>query len=404
LIRQGKMLMGASLGSKVWSGSRQRQLEEIGLHPSRQFCAILDRERALVDRNDHMFSLLVFDLTGYCTSWPKVRAFAKIGAARLRKTDMMGWMDDRQTGILLPFTSFAGAKRVADDVISELAKEGMHSACVVYTYPTGDGKGGDGDGQRTLSDGAGESPLASGSPSAGEGQSGTAPGSGRAGDLDGPAPEHELKSMFLPRFPRWKRAMDIVLSLLLLILALPVMLLIAIMIKVVSPRGGVLFKQERVGFLGNRFTCLKFRSMHVHSEEALHQRHLQHLMQANVPMTKLDTCKDKRVIPMGSILRASGLDELPQLLNILRGDMSLIGPRPCLHYEYKGFLRWHRMRFDTMPGLTGLWQVSGKNRTTFTQMMRLDVSYTQQKSLWKDLRIMIKTVPAVVKQVVDMAR
>lgn len=401
------MLTGSSLSSVVWSGSRQRQLEEIGLHPARQFCAILDRERALVDRNDHMFSLLVFDLSGYCRSWPKVRAFARIGAARLRKTDMMGWMDNRQTGILLPFTCFAGAKRVADDMTSELAKEGMRIACVLYTYPSNDDKGEDGDGHRTLSDGAGETPLASERPLAAPGgQFRTTPvtGGGRAGDLDGPAPEHELKSMFLPPFPLWKRAMDILLSLLLLILASPVMLLIAIMIKIVSPRGGVLFRQERIGFLGNRFTCLKFRSMHVHSEEALHQRHLQHLMQADVPMTKLDKCKDARVIPMGAILRASGLDELPQLLNILRGDMSLIGPRPCLQYEYKGFRRWHRMRFDTMPGLTGLWQVSGKNRTTFTQMMRLDVSYAQRKSLWRDLRIMFMTVPAVVRQLMDVAR
>lgn len=387
--------MVVSLKPRVWSERRQGELEEVGLHPARQFCAIVDRERALVDRNEHTFSLLVFDLSAYCRNWTKVRAFAVIGAARLRKTDMMGWMDAHRTGILLPFTSFRGARRVGDDMTRALAKEGMDVGYVVHTYPAGDG--GTPDGRQMILAGIDEG-VAPG------GVSGLATGSVRASDVSEPAPEHELKAMVLPPFPKWKRAMDIVLSLLLLVLVSPLMFAIAVLIKVVSPRGKILFRQERVGFLGNRFTCFKFRSMHEHSEEAVHQRHLQHLMKADVPMTKLDACKDPRVIPLGKLLRASGLDELPQLLNVLRGDMSLIGPRPCLHYEYKGFLRWHRMRFNTMPGLTGLWQVSGKNRTTFTQMMRLDVAYAQRRSLARDLKILMMTLPAVVKQVCDLVR
>jgi lipopolysaccharide/colanic/teichoic acid biosynthesis glycosyltransferase len=121
-------------------------------------------------------------------------------------------------------------------------------------------------------------------------------------------------------------------------------------------------------------------------------------------MTKLDTGLDARLIPLGRLLRASGVDELPQLFNVLRGDMSLIGPRPCLKYEYDRFQRWHQRRFDTMPGLTGLWQVSGKNRTTFTEMMRLDISYAKGRSLLRDIRIMALTLPAVVSQVLDLKR
>jgi lipopolysaccharide/colanic/teichoic acid biosynthesis glycosyltransferase len=117
-------------------------------------------------------------------------------------------------------------------------------------------------------------------------------------------------------------------------------------------------------------------------------------------MTKLDA-RDSRLIHGGRLLRALGLDELPQLLNVLRGEMSLVGPRPCLEYEYEQFSQRHRERFETLPGLTGLWQVSGKNRTTFEQMMNLDIRYVREKSLWLDLKILAKTIPAILIQVYE---
>jgi lipopolysaccharide/colanic/teichoic acid biosynthesis glycosyltransferase len=118
-------------------------------------------------------------------------------------------------------------------------------------------------------------------------------------------------------------------------------------------------------------------------------------------MVKLDAKNDPRIIPLGWILRQSGLDELPQLINVLRGDMSLVGPRPCLPYEAKEYDQWHGERFDTAPGLTGLWQVSGKNRTTFKDMMRFDIRYSRRMSIWMEIRILFKTLPAIAQQIRD---
>jgi len=125
-------------------------------------------------------------------------------------------------------------------------------------------------------------------------------------------------------------------------------------------------------------------------------------MGSNVPMKKLDSVRDPRLIPCGLLLRSLGLDELPQLFNVLRGDMSLVGPRPCVPYEYENYAPHHRERFNAAPGLTGLWQVSGKNRTTFEEMINLDISYAKKQSLWLDLKIIFKTFPAIVSQTKDL--
>jgi lipopolysaccharide/colanic/teichoic acid biosynthesis glycosyltransferase len=148
--------------------------------------------------------------------------------------------------------------------------------------------------------------------------------------------------------------------------------------------------------------CLKFRTMHCGAETETHQGHLQQLMDSDVPMVKMDSKGDSRIIPGGRLLRSSGLDELPQLMNVLKGEMSLVGPRPCLAYEAVKYLPWQRERFNALPGLTGLWQVSGKNRTTFTRMVQLDIEYARTKSLFLDLKIMLKTVPALLIQMRDV--
>jgi hypothetical protein len=138
--------------------------------------------------------------------------------------------------------------------------------------------------------------------------------------------------------------------------------------------------------------------MSVNADTGVHQGHLNQLMQSDVPMMKMDSKGDPRIIPCGRLLRASGLDELPQLMNVLFGDMSLVGPRPCVSYEYEKYLPWQRERFNTLPGLTGLWQVSGKNHTTFSEMIQLDIKYSRNKTLWLDLKIIFKTIPALVIQ------
>jgi lipopolysaccharide/colanic/teichoic acid biosynthesis glycosyltransferase len=166
--------------------------------------------------------------------------------------------------------------------------------------------------------------------------------------------------------------------------------------------GPILFRQERVGHFGKVFLCYKFRTMFIGADTVSHQGHLHQLIQSDAPMTKMDARGDSRIIPFGRWLRASGLDELPQLINVLRGEMSLVGPRPCLPYEFEKYLPEQRERLDAAPGLTGLWQVSGKNKTTFSEMIRLDIRYARTQSFWLDCRIILKTFPAMLGQFFEM--
>jgi lipopolysaccharide/colanic/teichoic acid biosynthesis glycosyltransferase len=197
--------------------------------------------------------------------------------------------------------------------------------------------------------------------------------------------------------PVWKRLLDLAfvaaVSPLLLLLGAA----LALIVKCGS-RGPILFRQTRIGLHGRPFTLFKFRTMRVDAETQSHQHHTEQLMNSNKPMTKLDAHQDPRLVPLGAALRALGLDELPQFLNVLRGEMSVVGPRPCVPYEYERYTARHRVRLNVLPGLTGLWQVSGKNRTTFQQMIELDIDYSRRLSLWTDLKIIFKTIPALLIQ------
>jgi lipopolysaccharide/colanic/teichoic acid biosynthesis glycosyltransferase len=197
--------------------------------------------------------------------------------------------------------------------------------------------------------------------------------------------------------PAWKRALDVIAILLALPCVLPVAVVIALVIRATSA-GPILFQQERVGCRGRRFMCLKFRTMFCGAETATHQGHLKNLMDADVPMVKMDARGDARIIPFGKILRSAGLDELPQLINVLKGEMSLVGPRPCLPYEAEQYLPWQQERFNAAPGLTGLWQVSGRNERTYDEMVRFDIEYAESASLMLDLRILAKTMPVVLRR------
>jgi len=200
--------------------------------------------------------------------------------------------------------------------------------------------------------------------------------------------------------PSWKRILDVTCILLTSPLWLPVVLVIALWIKIVSP-GPILFRQERVGYRGKRFMILKFRTMKSNVATAIHERHLEQLMQSDRPMTKLDASGDPRIIRGGRLLRATGLDELPQLCNVFRGEMSLVGPRPCTPKEFVRYQPWQQERVNAAPGLTGYWQVNGKNKTTFTEMINLDIFYSKNMSLVLDLTIMLKTIPAIIGQALE---
>ena len=210
-----------------------------------------------------------------------------------------------------------------------------------------------------------------------------------------------LKGHDFPNFEKWiKRSLDIIGALVGIILFSPVMLVIAILIKTTSC-GPILFRQERMGFLGKTFTFLKFRSMYTDCSEDRHREYVTKLIknEINPAHQELD-CKpvfkmndDPRVTPFGYFLRKSSLDELPQLINVLKGDMSLVGPRPPIPYEVEKYENWHFRRvLEVKPGITGLWQVEGRSSTTFNEMVRLDIAYVNNFSLWLDLKILFKTI------------
>jgi lipopolysaccharide/colanic/teichoic acid biosynthesis glycosyltransferase len=198
-----------------------------------------------------------------------------------------------------------------------------------------------------------------------------------------------------------KRAIDIAGSTLAILFCLPLLLAIAAAVKLTSS-GPVLFRQTRLGQDGKRFIFLKFRSMYVASDQSVHKEYMQRFISgessaenASSSIYKLET--DPRITPVGRLLRRSSLDELPQLVNVLIGDMSLVGPRPPIPYEFRHYATWHRRRLLVVkPGLTGLWQVKGRSRMKFDDMVRLDLEYARSWSIWGDLHILLQTPRAVI--------
>lgn len=201
--------------------------------------------------------------------------------------------------------------------------------------------------------------------------------------------------------PATKRALDLGLILFALPLLLPLMAMVVLWVRLVS-RGPVLFRQARVGRNGGTFVIYKFRSMFVGARTGRHTRHVRRMVASGQPLVKLDLLGDDRLIPGGAFLRASGLDELPQLWNVVRGEMSLVGPRPCVAEELPLFKDDQKKRFDGLPGMTGYWQVHGKNRVTFDEMNEMDRFYVENRSSALDLRILLRTPAAVAGQLVDL--
>jgi lipopolysaccharide/colanic/teichoic acid biosynthesis glycosyltransferase len=201
-----------------------------------------------------------------------------------------------------------------------------------------------------------------------------------------------------------KRAMDIAGSLCAIICLSPLLLAIAIAIKWTSA-GPALFRQVRVGRYGKHFTFLKFRSMYADNDLTFHREYVEQFITGKLAAVETVEKKtvykqagDPRVTPIGRFLRRTSLDELPQFFNVLRGDMSLVGPRPPIPYELEHYARWHRQRLAGMnTGITGLWQVNGRSRVTFDNMVRLDIQYARSWSLWLDVKILLKTPLAILR-------
>lgn len=200
--------------------------------------------------------------------------------------------------------------------------------------------------------------------------------------------------------PLWKRGFDLVGASIGLVVLSPLLILVAVYIKTTSD-GPVLFRHKRYGYKGQPLYVWKFRSMHVTADPSEHQKHVLNVVKNDeARLTKIN--HDAHLIPFGKWLRGSAIDELPQLLNVLKGEMSLVGPRPDV-VPLNQYQDWQQTRFDVLPGLTGLWQVSGKNQTTFKEMNQLDARYVEQRSFWLDLKIVILTLPAILKQFAEDA-
>jgi exopolysaccharide biosynthesis polyprenyl glycosylphosphotransferase len=350
----------------------QSRHQAIDVLPKSHFLRHLEREKRRVDRSKAPLSVVVFSLDS-ARADPAGDADRLLGelCRRTRETDLIGYLSDDRIAVLLPDTSASGATVLTQKVVAQC--RGLAVSGVAATYP-----------DRVFDDLKAENRDAHGAnPLFPEGLA--------AGESAGSYP--------------LKRSVDVVGALAALVLLSPLLLVIALAVAVTSP-GPVIFRQVRLGKRGVPFTFYKFRSMRCGADDRAHREYVAKLINGNLeeinqgaaakPLYKMQD--DPRITRIGRLLRKTSLDELPQLFNVLKGDMSLVGPRPPLPYEAEKYQPWHLRRvLEIKPGITGLWQVNGRSRTSFDEMVRLDLRYVRTCSLRLDLKILAGTVRAVLE-------
>lgn len=192
-----------------------------------------------------------------------------------------------------------------------------------------------------------------------------------------------------------KRAIDLLLIFIALPILVPLMLLISILIRLDSP-GTVFFIQKRAGLHCIPFNCFKFRTMYANADQTIHQKHIEAYAAGRLNESNgVKLTNDVRITRVGKLLRRSSLDELPQIINVIKGEMSLVGPRPLPMYEVEQFDLWHNERFLMPPGITGLWQVKGRSYVSFDDQLRMDIRYIRKWSIWLDIQLIFETIPAM---------
>ncbi|MCC6164560.1 MAG: sugar transferase [Acidobacteria bacterium] len=351
--------------------ARRRRTRDVYVLGETLFVDAVQRERRRADRTATPFAVLVLDMTHTRGSapWPSV---LRAAAAVRRDVDAVGWLEaDAVLGILLPDVTLTCAMRVMRHLRRHLSQHLGEAASGVVSM-------------RLYIHGL-------------------------ELDAEGPAlpPVDLLLDAFAPERAHVasaaaKRALDVVGSAALLLLFSPVMLVAWALVKWTS-KGPALFRQSRIGRRGEPFTMLKFRSMRVDAGHAVHDDYVTWFITASGKEPRKDgvvykLTNDPRITPVGNVLRKTSLDELPQFFNVLRGEMSLVGPRPPLPSEVDMYQPWHRRRvLEAKPGITGLWQVNGRSRTTFDEMVRMDLQYARTRTLWGDLKILAATPFAMVK-------
>lgn len=352
------------------NGTASESLIIDGIFPREKFLERLQFEKRRVDRSGTPLSIALFFLKDeLLTDFKKLREFLVSVKLGTRETDLKGWVTGKILGLLMPDTDGPGAHRCVELLVN--------------------GQG------RTLCDV----------------QSGTYPDRLFQEILQNTGAETRLFSIeYLesiigkPVQMLLKRWLDILGALFGLILFSPLMLITALAIKATSP-GPIIFRQTRMGHRGNHFGFIKFRSMSAGNDDRVHREYVLKLIEGkhdqlnqgekDKPVYKLKN--DSRITLVGRIIRKLSIDELPQLFNVLKGEMSLVGPRPPIPYEVQKYKSWHLRRvLEVKPGITGLWQVEGRSKTSFDDMVRLDIRYVQNWSLWLDLKILVKTVREVI--------
>ena len=379
----GGMLGGLRPKHRAATGSRTERLPQVQREAlsGRQviteelFGGVLERERRRADRFDDVFAVLLIELKpAVADRFAVVNTIIDALGTTMRESDVLGWVERRVVlGVILaPVQSLS--KEAARDVESRVRREfasrldaetlaDISVRLFVHTRPV---------------------------PSA-----------------ESVIDEHTMPAELRIERPRpvcdaFKRVLDITASAILLALLLPLLLVIAALVKLTSP-GPVLFRQRRIGQSARPFTMLKFRTMKANAEHTVHEKFVTDFIRSGSQPQQPGDSKvfkitdDPRVTRVGRFLRKTSLDELPQFWNVLTGEMSLVGPRPPLQYEVEQYRSWHWRRvLEAKPGVTGLWQVAGRSRTTFDEMVRLDLRYVRSRSLWTDVKILLATPRAVV--------
>lgn len=340
----------------------------LGDHPfllsDAEFRLAIQAERQRVDRNGSVVSLLLIKLPEPAEDRPGLEFLAKLLEGRIRLTDTPGLLADGRVGILLPDTGAEGAWKVAEDISECFPPGPTRPECDVRLYPPK----GRTDGFDKLAELPEEESIDRRQP---------------------PRTTHDdfLLAQPTPRFKRW---IDVVGSLFGMTIAAPILAVAIVAIRLTSP-GPVFFCQQREGLAGRRFKIYKLRTMSVDAEAR--KAELRAHSHQDGPAFKMH--RDPRITPIGRFLRWSSIDELPQFFNVLRGDMSLVGPRPLPTDESEACLRWQRRRLDVAPGMTCFWQVSGRGDVSFDEWVRMDLQYIKEKGLWQDAKLIVSTVPSI---------
>ncbi len=344
--------------------------EHFGFISRSQMERAVRKERSRCDRSSQAFTFVVLGLHGDETDLQLgMRIMARILDRRLRLTDERCVWSESELALMLPVTDRVGSETLVASLTRLAAEQEVYFTVKITSYPESDNS----------------SESSSGNPGIRE-QSGV-----RSVSKSWDVPEDAIALFSSSPYPGWKRAIDLVGSSVGLVLAAPLIAFFSALILATS-RGPVFFRQERTGYRGRTFTMYKLRSMVVGAEEQ--QSHLAEKNERDGPAFKMR--KDPRVTAVGRILRATGFDELPQLWNILRGDMAIVGPRPLPCVEDAQCENWQRRRLDTKPGLTCFWQTSKDRNVPFADWMRMDLNYLRRRSFLLDIQILTRTVTAVI--------